>query len=199
MYTTIAGMMIPVIIFSHLLSSANIRNIFKLCAFCVFFVLFFSAVPFHLLNEGHPYSQAGQRAVVGDVIVSPDAQDGAEKDDGQQEVVEHAAGHDQKALPGRFGAELPGLRVLFQLLRVHRLVHHAGNLAVAAEGQPADTVLRISYLLGKELDPAHIEKEEKLVHLDMEKARPEKMPGLVDEDEDGQGQVRRVLQNPRRW
>ena len=41
MYTTIAGMMIPVIIFSHLLSSANIRNIFKLCAFCVFFVLFF--------------------------------------------------------------------------------------------------------------------------------------------------------------
>ena len=27
-----------------------------------------SAVPFHLLNEGHPYSQAGQRAVVGDEI-----------------------------------------------------------------------------------------------------------------------------------
>lgn len=53
--------------FRHLLSSANIRKYFELCAFCASFV-FFSAVPLHLLNEGHPYSQAGQRAVVGDEV-----------------------------------------------------------------------------------------------------------------------------------
>ena len=139
-------------------------------------------------------------AVVGDVVVSPDGQDGTEQNDGQQEVVEYAAGHHEKPLPGGFGAELPGLRVFLELLRIHGFVHHAGNLAVAAQGQPAYAVLGFPvgglgaqfheprHAGGEQFGAANVEEQEELVHPDMEHAGPKEVPRLVDEDEHRQSQ-----------
>ena len=59
----------------------------------------------------------------------------------QQEVEQHTAQHDQQALPCGLTAELVGLGGLFHGLGVHRLVDHARDGAVAAQGQPADAIL----------------------------------------------------------
>ena len=62
----------------------------------------------------------------------------------EQEVEEHSGYHDQQALPGRFAAEFPFLRRLLHLLGVHRLVDHAGDLAIASERKPADAIFGVS-------------------------------------------------------
>ena len=84
--------------------------------------------------------------------------------------------------------ELPGLRLLPEGLGIHGLIHHAGNLAVAAEGQPAHAILRLPDLEGEELDTAQVKEQEKLVHADAENTRPEEVARLVDQDQHGQGQ-----------
>ena len=97
-------------------------------------------------------------------------------------------------------AELPGLGFLLHGLRVQRLVDHAGDLAVAAERQPADPVLGLPLLRfreqfrepapagGEQFHPARVEEQEELLHADMEEFRERKMPQLMDDDEQGKGQ-----------
>ena len=59
---------------------------------------------------------------------------------GEEEVDEHTANHDEQALPGGFCAELPGVCLFRQLLV--GFVDHTVDGAVATKGQPAEAVLR---------------------------------------------------------
>ena len=77
---------------------------------------------------------AGRDVPERQVRVAPREKHHRVDEDGQEEVEEHTADHDQQPLPGRFGAKLPRLRGLRHLLLVHRFVDHAGDLAVPAEG-----------------------------------------------------------------
>ena len=91
----------------------------------------------------------------GDIGVAPMEENHRIDEQGQQEVDEHTADHDQQALPGRLRTELPGLLGLFHLLGVETLVNHTGNLTVAAQRKPAHTVLRVA-VLGLELKQAAV-------------------------------------------
>ena len=73
-----------------------------------------------------------------------------------------------------------------QEVLVHGLVYHSGYLAVAAKGQSAYAVLRVSFLERKELDSAYVKKEEELLYLYPENARPEEMPRLMYNNKEGQ-------------
>ncbi len=140
-------------------------------------------------------------ALILDIGLAVDAQDAGEEDDGGNEVEQHAAEHHQQPLPGRMRPELPGLRFPFQALQVHGLVHHTGNLAVAAQGQPADAVFGFGLgglreetsepfrLLAAE-DPGtlDIEEEEEFLHPDAEDLGKGEMAQLVQNNQHGQGQ-----------
>ena len=137
---------------------------------------------------------------VGQVALAPYAEDGDEEDYREDEVEKHAAGHNEKPLPGRFAAELPGLGVVGKVFRVHRLVHHPVYLAVAAQRQPADAIFGLAvlqageeagepaFLGAQQLEAAGIEEHKELVDPDSEKLGEGEMPQLVEEDEDGEDQ-----------
>ena len=123
--------------------------------------------------------------VVGEVGVAPRIADSAVDDDGQQDVHHHAGDHHQKALPGRFGPELPRLHGLAPEILVHRLVDHAGDLHVAAQRQPADAVFGVAALELEEREP-RVEEDVELLDADAENPRHEEVPQLVDAHEDGE-------------
>ena len=62
---------------------------------------------------------------VAEVTAPPRGQDDDIQTDGKNKIEQHAAGHHQQALPGRFGAKFPRLGFGLQVLRIHRLVHHS--------------------------------------------------------------------------
>ena len=104
---------------------------------------------------------------------------------GEDEVEQDAAHHDEQTLAGRLRAELVGLGRFGQLLLVHAFVDHAGNLAVAAEGEPADAVFRLAVLRFEfeEREPRVKEKVE-LFDAHFEKAGEKEVPELMDYHED---------------
>ena len=53
---------------------------------------------------------------------------------------------------------------MFELLSVHGFVHHAGNLAITAKGQPAHSVLGFPNFEGEELEASSVKEKEKLVY-----------------------------------
>ena len=81
-----------------------------------------------------------------------------------------------------------------------KLLNHAGYLAVAAQGQPANTIFGLPVSSFREYlhEPRHagreefgatnVKEEEELVYPDMEHAGPKEVPRLVDEDEHRQSQ-----------
>ena len=71
---------------------------------------------------------------------------------------------------------------------VHAFVNHAGNLAIAAQGQPAHAVFGLSDAEVEELEPADVEEEVEFIYPDAEKLGKEEMPQLMEEDEDGKRQ-----------
>ena len=79
--------------------------------------------------------------VVAEVLGAPDAQDEDVHQDGEEEIEQDAACHDQQPLPGRFRPELPALGLFFHGFDVHGFINHPGDLAVAADRQPSDAVL----------------------------------------------------------
>ena len=123
---------------------------------------------------------AGRDVPERQVCVAPREEHHRVDEDGQEEVEEHAADHDQQSLPGRFGAELPRLRGLRHLLLVHRFVDHAGDLTVPAEGQPADAVFRVA-VFGFEPEQGEpgVEEEVELLNAHLEEAGEEEMPELM--------------------
>ena len=139
-------------------------------------------------------------AVIFHIGTSPDIQNKGIGQDGKEEVIQDPARHHQQALPGIVRPELPGLGFLLHGFRVQGFVDHAGDLAVAAEGQPPDPVLGLPFLRlreqprepapagGEEFHAAHVEEQEELLHADMEEFGKGKMPQLMDDDEQGKGQ-----------
>jgi hypothetical protein len=78
---------------------------------------------------------------------------------------------------------------LFHLFCVETLVNHTGYLAVAAQGNPADTVLSIA-LLGLELKQAELPVEENIKLIDpySKELGKEKVATFVEEYQYGEGQ-----------
>ena len=141
-------------------------------------------------------------AAVFDVGVAPDGHDGDVGEDGEDEVVDHAAGHDEQALPGGVGAELPGLGLFLHLLHVQGFVDHAGDLAVAAEGEPADAELRLAPVPARQRFAAYVEEEVEFFDTDLEEAGPQEVAELMDDDEYGEGEddLERLNEyNHRQW
>jgi len=104
---------------------------------------------------------------------------------GEDEVVEHAAGHDQQPLPCGFRAELPGFGFGGELLGVHRFVDHSCNLHVAAERQPSDAPFGLA-LLGLPFSQREpwVEEDIEFLDADFEDARPHEVAELVDDDQE---------------
>ena len=138
--------------------------------------------------------------------------------DCQQEIEQHTRYHNKESLPCRFGAEFPFLGRLFHLLGVHRLVDHAGNLAIAAQGKPPDAIFSVApeaflflglrrsvfilafqfpglaktsdIFLGLPFEQLYpgVEEDVELLHLHSEDAGEEEVTELVDYDEESECQ-----------
>ena len=65
---------------------------------------------------------------------------------GQEEVNDNAAQHNEQPLPCRFNPKLPRLGGFGHLFCVERLVYHSRNLAISAQRQPAHAVGRAAFL-----------------------------------------------------
>ena len=74
------------------------------------------------------------------------------------------------------------------MLEIHRFVDHPGDLAVAAEREPADAELRVAPVPAGQGLAAHVEEEVEFLDADVEEPGPEEMSELVDKDEYGQCQ-----------
>ena len=129
-----------------------------------------------------------------DILVAPSEEYHGIDEQGQQEVDQHTANHDEQTLPGRFGSELPRLGRLLHLLGVEALVNHAAYLAIAAKGQPSYAILSIA-VLGLELKEAsspfshgNIEEKIEFLYAYSKKFGEEKMATLVQQHEQGDGQ-----------
>ena len=76
---------------------------------------------------------------------------------------------------------------LFHLFRVERLVNHAGNLAIAAQWQPAHTVLRVAVFRFEleegavPLADADVEEHVELLDAHAEEFREKEVATLVQE------------------
>ena len=124
---------------------------------------------------------------VGDIGGAPYAQNGAVRDDGEYEVEQHAARHHQQPLPRRVAAELPRLGLALKLLGVHGLVHHSGNLAVAAEREPAYSEFRLAHAEAQQGLALHIEEKVEFLHLDAEELCEYEMAEFVYYDQQREG------------
>ena len=145
------------------------------------------AVRLGLLVELH----AKRHILNGNVALAPVEQNHAVDEERQQEVDQHAANHDEQSLPGGLGAKLPRLCRFLHLLRVEALVNHARYLAVAAQRNPADAVLRVA-ALGLELEQAELVVKEdiELLHPDAKELGEEEVASLVEEYQQRQRQYK---------
>jgi hypothetical protein len=123
------------------------------------------------------------RVLVRKVGVAPGVANGAVDDDGQQDVHHDAGHHYQEPLPGGFGPEFVGFDRLFHLFLVHRFVDHAGDLDVAAQRQPAQTVLRVAPLELEERKP-RVEEDVEFFDADLESPGHQEVPEFVNAHED---------------
>ena len=150
-----------------------------------------------------------------ELVFAPVGEDGSIDDEGGDEVDEDAAGDDEEALPAGFGAVFPRLGGAFEVGGGLGFVHHAGNVAVAAEGYPAETPKGVVLVLGPEvlLVPGFgsfgveeeevpfaveffgfkdgelpVEEDVKTPHTGVEKFGKTKMTELVGDDEEGHGE-----------
>ena len=128
-------------------------------------------------------------ATHGNVAFTPSEEHSRVDDEGQYKVDQHAAHHDEQALPGRFGTELPGLFGLFELFQVHRFVDHTSYLDIAAQGQPAYTIGGVA-VLGLELEGGEpgVEEEAELFYTYFEELGKQKVSAFVQQNEQGETQ-----------
>ena len=120
------------------------------------------------------------------VFLAPTKQNHRINEQGQQEVHQHAANHNQQALPGRMRAELPRLGRLLHLLQVHRLVNHARNLHITAQWQPAQAIFGFR-LLGTESQQRlpGVEEQTELLDPNLKQFGKKEMATLMQENQDG--------------
>ena len=135
------------------------------------------------LGEGHA---VGERVEL-EIPFTPDEEDKAVDQHAENEVDGDASEHDDEALPGGLGPELPRLRRLGHLLLVHALVNHAGDFDIAAEREPADAVHRFpDFLLPQ--GALDVEEEEELLDAGLEEARGDEVSEFVEHDQEREAQ-----------
>ena len=137
----------------------------------------------HLARE---FVGVDARFGIADIGAAPDTADCAVGDNREDEIEQHSPGEHKQALPCGLGAELPRLGLALELVHVDRFVDHARDLAVAAEGQPADAELGLTPAPAGDGLAADVEKKVELLHPDAEKAGEEEVSEFVDYDKDGQ-------------
>ena len=89
------------------------------------------------ITKGHTLGNVGKA----DDLLTLGIDNARVDDHRQQQVEQHAAQHDQQALPGCLAAELPRLGGLLHGLGVHRLVNHTRDGTIASQWYPADAIL----------------------------------------------------------
>ena len=139
----------------------------------------------HRLVEVH----AQRGFLYGDVRVAPGKKYHRVDEQGQEEVEQYAAHHDEQALPGGLRAEFPRLGRLFHLLQVHGFVYHATDFDVSAQRQPADGVFRLT-AFGLELEEREpgVEEQAELFHPRLEQPGKEEVPHLVNNHQERKAQ-----------
>jgi len=85
--------------------------------------------------------------LIRDILRAIRERDAAVDEKGEDNIHCNACNKHQKTLPSGFCAILPRLWCRCQLLLIHALIDHSCNLAVTAERQPTETILRIAPLL----------------------------------------------------
>src|SRR5690606_22270614 len=89
-----------------------------------------------------------------------------ENGNSQNHIYKDAGQHDNQPLSGGFGTKFPRLWTFGDLLGVNRLVDHACNLYVSAQGKPSNAVFRVSFPELEQLDAPGIEKEIEFFNFD---------------------------------
>ena len=128
-----------------------------------------------------------RHALNGGVGVAPGEEHHGVYEEGEEEVDHDASDHDEQALPGGFGAKLPGLDGLLHLLCVHRFVDHAGDFDVASEGYPADVVVGAA---PREEFPTFpgVEEEAEFLYADFKEFGKEEVACFMEHDEEGEAE-----------
>ena len=120
----------------------------------------------------------------GHVLFAPMEEDGAVDDEGGKEVDEDAAHHNEEALPSGLVHKhlLLGRVVLLEVFSGSTLVDHAGDVDVAAKGEPADVVIGAAE--GEEL-PIYpgVKEDAEFLDANAEELRKEEVAALVENDE----------------
>lgn len=131
--------------------------------------------------------EALRHALNGGVGVAPGEEHHGVDEEGEEEVDHDASDHDEQALPGGFGAKLPGLDGLLHLLCVHRFVDHAGDFDVASEGYPADVVVGAA---PREEFPTFpgVEEEAEFLYANFEEFGKEEVACFMEHDEEGEAE-----------
>ena len=91
--------------------------------------------------------ETGLEIVNTHIILPPGIEHHDIDEDAEDKVHGYTAQHDDKPLPSRLGAELPGLWRFFKLFLVHALIDHSGYFHITAQGDPTDAIYRIAYFL----------------------------------------------------
>ena len=128
-----------------------------------------------------------RHALNGGVGVAPGEEHHGVDEEGEEEVDHDASDHDEQALPGGFGAKLPGLDGLLHLLCVHRFVDHAGDFDVASEGYPADVVVGAA---PREEFPTFpgVEEEAEFLYANFKEFGKEEVACFMEHDEEGEAE-----------
>ena len=114
----------------------------------------------------------------------------------KDKVDQYTTYHNQEALPCRFSSELPRLCWLLHLFGIKALVDHARYLAIAAQRQPAHTILGIIATTPETeqftcpLTNTYIKEDKKLLYPHPEEFGEKHVTTLVQEHQKGDGQYK---------
>ena len=121
----------------------------------------------------------------GAVGVAPMEEHHGVDEEGEDEVEEYAAYHDEETLPSGLGAELPRLWGLLHLLHIEALVNHARELYIAAKGYPAHYVLCLA-TFGLEAQQGFTKEERESLNTHTKDACKDEVSHLVYHDKQRQ-------------
>ena len=122
-----------------------------------------------------------------DVLISPDIEHHDVDEDAENEIDRNPAEHDDQPLPGRLGPELPGLWRFLELFLVHALIDHPGDLHIASQGDPTDSVHRFPDLLLEEREFV-IEEKIELLNPGLKQLCGYEVAHFMQHDQQGQAQ-----------
>ncbi len=94
----------------------------------------------HLLAEIHTLGHCME----GNYIIAPVQRYAHIYHNGKHEIEAHAGYHYAQTLPRRLGTQFPALRLRREVVGTLGFIYHAGNIAVAAERQPAEAVYGVA-------------------------------------------------------